>query len=210
MKILVIASQGKLIYIGTHIRSMLTTNSIKVTIFGLLILISIMNFGLIANSFGLQVEATTVLKDSKASDIDGNKTVSPHGANISDTLPLLVVFPEGSQISPFGFSTNAEGKLQIEVLFNKPVDTSTFIPGTSNILAMETNPNATVTLKWDLNNRFLTLVTSDSLNSLCTYDPDCKFALRLDGTEPNPIRGTDESLLNGGFDDYWIGFVILG
>ncbi|HEU5447317.1 MAG TPA: hypothetical protein VFU67_09275, partial [Nitrososphaeraceae archaeon] len=108
------------------------------------------------------------------------------------------------------FSTNTEGKLQIEVLFNKPVDTSTFIPGTSNILAMETNPNATVTVKWDLNNRFLTIVTNDSLNSLCTFDPDCNFALRLDGTGPNPIRATDGSLLNGGFDDYWTGFVIVG
>ena len=188
---------------------MLSTNSIRVTIFGLLILI-IMNIELIPYPFGLQVEATTVIKDSKASDIDGNKTVSPHGANISATLPLLVVFPQGSQISPFGFSTNAEGKLQIEVLFSKPVDTSTFIPGTSNILAMETNPNATVTVNWDLNNRFLTLVTNDSLNSLCNFDPDCNFALRLDGTGPNPIRAADGSLLNGGFDDYWVGFVIVG
>ena len=186
---------------------MLTTNSIKVTIFVLLVL---MNVGLIAHPFGLQAESTTVLENTKESDIDGNKTVSPHGANISATLPLLVVFPEGSQISPFGFSTNTEGKLQIEVLFNKPVDTSTFIPGTSNILAMETNPNATVTVKWDLNNRFLTIVTNDSLNSLCTFDPDCNFALRLDGTGPNPIRATDGRLLNGGFDDYWAGFVIVG
>ena len=186
---------------------MLTTNSIKVTIFVLLVL---MNVGLIAHPFGLQAESTTVLENTKKSDIDGNKTVSPHGANISATLPLLVVFPEGSQISPFGFSTNTEGKLQIEVLFSKPVDTSTFIPGTSNILAMETNPNATVTVKWDLNNRFLTIVTNDSLNSLCTFDPDCNFALRLDGTGPNPIRATDGSLLNGGFDDYWAGFVIVG
>lgn len=185
---------------------MLTTNSIKVTIFVLLVL---MNVGLIAHPFGLQAESTTVLENTE-SDIDSNKTVSPHGANISATLPLLVVFPEGSQISPFGFSTNTEGKLQIEVLFNKPVDTSTFIPGTSNILAMETNPNATVTVKWDLNNRFLTIVTNDSLNSLCTFDPDCNFALRLDGTGPNPIRATDGSLLNGGFDDYWTGFVIVG
>jgi hypothetical protein len=77
-----------------------------------------MNVGLIAYPFGLQAESTTVLKNSKASDIDGNKIVSPHGANISATLPLLVVFPEGNQISPFGFSTDAEGKLQIEILFN--------------------------------------------------------------------------------------------
>jgi hypothetical protein len=121
-----------------------------------------------------------------------------------------VIFPEGSQISPFGFNTDAKGKLQIEILFNKPVDISTFVPGTSNILAMETNPNATVTVKWDLNNRFLTIVTNDLLNSLCTFDPDCNFALRLDGTEPNPIRATDGSLLNGGFVDYWTGFVIVG
>lgn len=103
-----------------------------------------------------------------------------------------MVFPEGSQISPFGFSTDAEGKLQIEILFNKPVDTSTFIPSSSNILAMETNPNATITVKWDLNNRFLTIVTNDLLNSLCTFDPDCNIALRLDGTEPNPIRARME------------------
>ncbi|MDW0146129.1 MAG: hypothetical protein QOK60_05135 [Nitrososphaeraceae archaeon] len=189
---------------------MLSTNSIKVTIFVLLILITFMNVGLIAYPFELQAESTTVLKNSKASDINGNKTVSPHGANLSATLPLLVIFPEGSQISPFGFSTDAKGKLQIEILFNKPVDISTFVPGTSNILAMETNPNATVTVKWDLNNRFLTIVTNDLLNSLCTFDPDCNFALRLDGTEPNPIRATDGSLLNGGFVDYWTGFVIVG
>jgi hypothetical protein len=102
-----------------------------------------------------------------------------------------VLFPEASQISTSGFSTKADGKLQIEVLFSKPVDTLTFIPGTSLILAMETNPNATVTVNWDLNNRFLTIVTNDLLNSLCRYDPDCDFALRLDGTEPNPIRATD-------------------
>ena len=53
-------------------------------------------------------------------------------------------------------------------------------------------------------------MTNDLLNSLCTFDPDCNFALRLDGTEPNPIRATDGSLLNGGFDDYWTGFVIVG
>jgi len=83
-------------------------------------------------------------------------------ALISRLLCLCWWFsPEGSQISPFGFSTDAKGKLQIEILFNKPVDTSTFVPGTSNILAMETNPNATVTVKWDLNNRFLTIVTND-------------------------------------------------
>ena len=168
-----------------------------------------MNVGLLAYPFGLQAEST-VLNNSKASDINGNKTVSPHGANLSATLPLLVIFPEGSQISPFGFSTDAKGKLQIEILFNKPVDTSTFVPGTSNVLAMETNPNATITVEWDLNNRFLTIVTNDLLNSLCTFDPDCNFALRLDGTEPNPIRATDGSLLNGGFDDYWTGFVIVG
>jgi hypothetical protein len=80
---------------------MLATNSIKVTIFVLLILITIMNVGLIAYPFGLQAESTTVLKNSKASDIDGNKIVSPHGANISATLPLLVVFPEGGQILPW-------------------------------------------------------------------------------------------------------------
>jgi hypothetical protein len=77
-----------------------------------------MNVGLIAYPFGLQAESTTVLKNSKASDIDANKIVSPDGTNISATLPLSVVFPEGSQISPFGFSTDAEGKLQIEILFN--------------------------------------------------------------------------------------------
>jgi hypothetical protein len=42
------------------------------------------------------------------------------------------------------------------------------------------------------------------------FDPDCNFALRLDGTEPNPIRAMDGNLLNGGFDDYWTGFVIVG
>ena len=122
-----------------------------------------MNIEPISYPFGFQVEATTVIKDSKASDIDGNKTSVTHlmEANISATLPLLVVFPQGSQISPFGFSINEEGKLQIGSSFNKPVDTSTFIPGTSNILAMETNPNATVTVNWDLNNRLLTLVTND-------------------------------------------------
>ena len=71
-------------------------------------------------------------------------------------------------------------------------------------------PKATVTIKCDLNNRFLTIVTNDLLYSLCHYDPDCNFALRLDGTGHNPIRAVDGSLLNGGFDDYWAGFVIVG
>jgi len=189
---------------------MLMTNSGQVTILGLLILITFVNVGLIAYPFAWQGEATTALNNSKASSIDGNRTVTPHGANISATLPLLVLFPEASQISPTGFSTKADGRLQIEVLFSKPVDTSTFIPGTSLILAMETNPNATLTVKWDLNNRFLTIVTNDSLSSLCHFDPDCNFALRLDGTAPNPIKATDGSLLNGGFDNYWRGFIIIG
>jgi hypothetical protein len=90
-----------------------------------------------------------------AFSIDGNRTVIPHGANISATLPLLVLFLEASQISPSGFSTKADGKLQIEILFSKPVDTSTFIPGTSLILAMETNPNATVTVTGILTIGFL-------------------------------------------------------
>ncbi|MGE5684365.1 MAG: hypothetical protein ACM3ZS_04385 [Nitrososphaerota archaeon] len=77
-------------------------------------------------------------------------------------------------------------------------------------MAMETNPKATVTMKWDLNNRFLTIVTDDLLYSLCHYNPNCNFALRLDGTDPNAIRAADGSLLNGGFDDYWAGFVIVG
>lgn len=169
-----------------------------------------MNVGLIAFPFVLQAESSMILEKNETSSTDANKIVTPHGANISATLPLLVVYPEGNQISPLGFSTDAEGKLQVEVLFNKPVNTSTFIPGTSNILAMETNPNATVTVKWDLNNRFLTIVTSDSLNSLCNFDPDCNFALRLDATGPHPIRAADGTLLNGGFDDYWSGFVIVG
>lgn len=189
---------------------MLMTNSGQVTILGLLILITFVNVGLIAYPFAWKGEATTALNNSKASSIDGNSTVTPHGANISAALPLLVLFPEASQISPTGFITKADGRLQIEVLFSKPVDTSTFIPGTSLILAMETNPNATVTIKWGLNNRFLTIVTNDSLNSLCRFDPDCNFALKLDGTAPNPIKATDGSLLNGGFDNYWRGFVIIG
>lgn len=169
-----------------------------------------MNVGLIAFPFGMQTEGTTVLEKNETSGTDAIKTVTPHGGNISATLPLLVVYPEGSQISPLGFSTDAEGKMQVEVLFNKPVNTSTFIPGTGNILAMETNSYATVTVKWDLNNRFLTLVTADSLNSLCNFNPDCNFALRLDATGPLPIRATDGTLLNGGFEDYWSGFVIVG
>jgi len=169
-----------------------------------------MNVVLIAILFGLQAESTSVLERNETSGTDANKTAIPHGANITATLPLLVVYPEGSQISPLGFSTDAGGKLQVEVLFNKPVNTSTFIPGTSNILAMETNSNATITVKWDLNNRFLTIVTADSLNSLCNFNPDCNFALRLDATGLHPIRATDGTLLNGGFDDYWSGFVIVG
>ena len=74
-----------------------------------------------------------------------------------------------------------KGKLQIEILFNKPVDISTFVPGTSNILAMETNPNATVTVKWDLNNRFLTIVTNDLLNSLYALILIATLLSRLDG-----------------------------
>lgn len=188
---------------------MSTTNSVQVTILGLLILITFAKVVLIAYPFGWQVEATAALNNSKASAIDGNKTVTPR-ANLSATWPLLVVFPQANQFSPSGFSTTADGKLQIEILFTKPVDTSTFTPGTSLILAMETNPNATVTINWDLNNRFLTMVTNDLFNSLCRYDPDCNFALRLDGTKPNSIRAADGSLLNGGFDDYWTGFVIVG
>jgi hypothetical protein len=175
-----------------------------------IILLILMNVVLIAILFGLQAESTSVLEKNETSGTDANKTAKPRGANITATLPLLVVYPEGSQISPLGFSTDAEGKLQVEVLFNKPVNTSTFIPGTSNILAMETNSNATITVKWDLNNRFLTIVTTDSLNSLCNFNPDCNFALRLDATGPHPIRATDGTLLNGGFDDYWSGFVIVG
>ncbi|HEY7078533.1 MAG TPA: hypothetical protein VH500_02460 [Nitrososphaeraceae archaeon] len=186
------------------------TNSVMVTSLGLLILITFVNIGLIAYPFAWQGEATTAQNNSKASSIDGNKTVTPHGANISATLPLLVLFPEASQISASGFSTKADGRLQIEVLFSKSVDTSTFIPGTSLILAMETNPNATLTVKWDLNNRFLTITTNDLLSSLCHFDPDCNFALRLDGTAPNAIKATDGSLLNGGFDNYWRVFVIIG
>lgn len=80
----------------------------------------------------------------------------------------------------------------------------------TDVLAMETNSNATITVKWDLNNRFLTIVTTDSLSSLCNFNPDCNFALRLDATGIHPIRATDGTLLNGGFDDYWSGFVIVG
>lgn len=106
-----------------------------------------MNVILIAILFGLQAESTSVLEKNETSGTDANKTAIPHGANMTATLPLLVVYPEGSQVSPLGFSTDAEGKLKVEVLFNKPVNTSTFIPGTSNILAMETNSNATITVK---------------------------------------------------------------
>ena len=98
-----------------------------------IILLILTNVGLIAFPFGMQAEGTTVLEKNETSGTDAIKTVTPHGGNISATLPLLVVYPEGSQISPLGFSTDAEGKLQVEVLFNKPVNTSTFSPGTGNI-----------------------------------------------------------------------------
>jgi hypothetical protein len=126
-------------------------------ILDLLMLITLLNVGLIVYPDGLQVKATSTESNSKVSAVRDNNTDVPHGANLSDTLPLLAIFPEGTQISPFGFNTDGEGKLQIEILFNKPVDTSTVIPGSSLILAMETNPKATVTMKWDLNNRFLTI-----------------------------------------------------
>lgn len=172
-----------------------------------IISLNLMNVRLIAFPFVCK-QRTTIIEKNETSSTGANQIVTLHGANISATIPLLVVYPEGSQILPLGFNTDAEGKLQVEVLFNKPVNTSTFIPGTSNILAMETNPNATVTVKWDLNNRFLTIVTTDSLNS--NFDPDCNFALRLDATGPHPIKAADGTLLNGGFNDYWSGPVIVG
>jgi glucose-6-phosphate-specific signal transduction histidine kinase len=70
---------------------MLMTNSVQVTILGLLILITFVNVGLIAYPFGWQGEVTTALNNSKASSIDGNRTFTPHGANFSATLPLLVL-----------------------------------------------------------------------------------------------------------------------
>ncbi|HEU4468639.1 MAG TPA: hypothetical protein VFR61_06360 [Nitrososphaeraceae archaeon] len=130
-----------------------------------IISLNLMNVRLIAFPFVCK-QRTTILEKNETSSTGANKIVTLHGANISATVPLLVVYPEGSQIPPLGFNTDAEGKLQVEVLFNKPVNTSTFIPGISKIVAMETNPNATVTMKWDLNNRFLTMVTTDSLNSV--------------------------------------------
>ncbi len=146
-----------------------------------IISLNLMNVRLIAFPFVCK-QRTTIIEKNETSSTGANKIVTLHGANISATIPLLVVYPEGSQIPPLGFNTDAEGKLQVEVLFNKPVNTSTFIPGISNILAMETNPNATVTVKWDLNNRLLTMVITDSLNS--NFDPDCNFPFRLDATGP--------------------------
>ena len=146
-----------------------------------IISLNLMNVRLIAFPFVCK-QRTTIIEKNETSSTGANQIVTIHGANISATIPLLVVYPEGSQILPLGFNTDAEGKLQVEFLFNKPVNTSTFIPGVSNILAMETNPNATVTVKWDLNNRFLTMVITDSLNS--NFDPDCNFPLRLDATGP--------------------------
>ena len=79
-----------------------------------------MNIVLIAILFGLQAESTSVLEKNETSGTDANKTAIPHGANITATLPLLVVYPEGSQISPLGFSTDAEGKLQVEFFLINP------------------------------------------------------------------------------------------
>jgi hypothetical protein len=180
------------------------------TIIGLLIMVTIVSVGFIASPFGGEVEAATALNNTKSAVAPGNTTVTLGRANMSATFPLMVLFPEANQFSSFDYTITSDKKLQIEVLFSKPVDTATVIPGTSLILAMETNSNAPTTVSWALNNRFLTMVTNDEISALCIFDPDCFFSLRLDGIEPNSIKGEDGSLLNGGFNDYWTGFADIG
>jgi hypothetical protein len=74
---------------------------------------------------------------------------------------LLVLSPEAFQLSSFDFVVTADDRVQINVVFNKPVDTSTVIPGASLILETEGNPNADVTVTWSTGNTVLTIVTVD-------------------------------------------------
>lgn len=127
---------------------------------------------------------------------------------------LLVLSPAAEQTSSFDYIVTPNNRLQINVAFNKPVDTSTVIGGTSLILKTEGSPNANVVLTWSAGNTLLRIVSVDRFSggsgAVCRFDPDCSFTLNLDGTGSGVIRAIDGSLLNGGSKDYWTTFVVVG
>lgn len=135
-------------------------------------------------------------------------TASKAGGN------LLVLSPAAEQTSSFDYAVTPNNRVQIDVTFNKPVDTSTVVGGTSLILKTEGSPNANVVLTWSAGNTVLRIVSVDGFSggsgAVCRFDPDCSFTLNLDGTGSGAIRATDGSLLNGGSKDYWTTFVAIG
>jgi hypothetical protein len=189
---------------------MLTSNLLHITILGVLILITFANFALIAFPFGSQAEAATALNNTKPSAIDAIKNITKNLVNISATTPLQVVSPPAEVISPNGFAGNPAGQLVFYVTFNKPVDRSTLIPGTSLIMSFPKNLNAPVTVTYGFDDDVVKIVTNNNVNELCIFQPDCVWTLALDGTAPNSVKATDGALLNDGFRDYWTGFVIVG
>jgi hypothetical protein len=104
----------------------------------------------------------------------------------------------------------ANGKLRITVLFNRAVDTSTVIPQHSLILDTERDNNASVVLDWNPMKTQAIITSVRNHTALCSYDPDCFFRLTLDGTAAGAIKAEDGGLLNGGTQDYWTGFTIVG
>ena len=127
---------------------------------------------------------------------------------------LLVLSPAAEQTSSFDYAVTADNKLQINVTFNKPVDTSTVTAGTSLILKTEGSPNANVDLTWSSGNTLLRIVSVDRFTggggAVCRFDPDCSFTLNLDGTGSGVIKAIDGSLLNAGTKDYSTSFVAIG
>jgi hypothetical protein len=123
---------------------------------------------------------------------------------------LLVLSPAAFQTSSFDYVITPDQKYQITVTFNKPVDVSSVIPGSSLILETERNSPAQVMLSWSAGNAQLTITTVRTNGDLCSFDPDCFFTLRLDGMGPGVITAADGSLLNGGTQDYWTTFLHLG
>jgi TolA-binding protein len=127
---------------------------------------------------------------------------------------LSVLSPAAEQTHSTEFEVTPNNKLKINIMFDKPVVTSTVIPRSSLILQTEGSPNANVVLTWSNNNSVLTLVSVDNFQggsgAVCRFDPDCGFKLTLDGAGTGVISATDGSFLNGGLKDYWTGFTIIG
>src|SRR6266545_275031 len=98
--------------------------------------------------------------------------------------PLQVVDPpQSNSPDPFRFSTDATGHCTVIITFNRPVDESSVIVGSTFFFSGSLNPSAPGNITWASDDTAMTFVTQDRLDQIVFFGPDGFFSVRLVGTD---------------------------